>query len=109
MKVTKKQKEKLEIIAKAGGLFKYFNDRGTASYQILNSSTEIDKRMVKRLLKKGVLIPQQDGFFGESQVYKTIGGQFDDLRCELEDAQEVAAEAEELKEKLERIEKIINE
>lgn len=72
MKITKKQQYYLEIITKCGGVFKYFNQLGTASYQILNSSQEIDKKMVERLLKKGALIPQNDGMLGESQTYKAI-------------------------------------
>lgn len=50
MKITKRQSYWLEIITKCGGVFKYYNNLGNPSYQILNSEKEIDKKMVERRL-----------------------------------------------------------
>lgn len=70
MKITKRQQYWIEIIERSGGLFKYYNSLDNPSYQIINSTQEIDTQMAQRLLKKGILKPQGDGFFGNSQVYK---------------------------------------
>ncbi len=51
---------------------RYYNSRGGCVYAILNSSACIDKNMAERLLRKGALIPQFDGMFGDSQTYKAL-------------------------------------
>ncbi len=73
MKITQYENLHLRRIIKCGGVFKYYNSLGNADFQYLRPLfPKISRRIVDRLLKKGLLVPQYDGLFGDSQVYRVL-------------------------------------
>lgn len=51
---------------------KYYNQLGNEDYIVVNTGRRISKKMVTNLITKSLLIPCNDGLFGDSQMFKAI-------------------------------------
>lgn len=60
----------LRLIRASGGLCKtYREDMGVTVFALLNGDL-VPSGRAQELISLGLILPQQDGLFGDSQVYK---------------------------------------
>lgn len=72
MKITKRQKYWLEIIKKQNGVYKFYDSNGAAQFKIINTEKQPSNGLMERLFSQGLLMPNGDGIFGDSQTYSVF-------------------------------------